>query len=243
MDGLDLLECAWQQSMQSPIGTHSALAPRAAAHLAALKAIGVAPGSPSLSSLGPAPDLWIDTEACLAPASIASYEWRVRSAVAPTLYYTRATLAEVCNDPLLWARIRYDWRGSWPADEGVAVCIAIAQYESGPLIPVEAMLVRQRAAPLGVRWAGIPGSEVGAADMYELHPMYDSPRSPLASLEAAIESVRDDAARTMHMLRLLLVAPDAGAACFFLWRLNRAGVRFACAATIRELAVSSTKPA
>ena len=246
MDGLDLLECAARQNDHGPHGLHGALAPRAAAHLAATKATGVPVGSPPLSSLGPAPELWIDTAACLAPASIETYEWRVRSVVAQTFYYTRATLAAVCNDASLWAPIRHAWRGTWPADEGVAVCIAVAQYASGPLLPVEVMLVRQRSAPLGVRWAGIPGSEVGAADiadMYELHPMYASPRSPPASLEAALESVRDDAARTMHVTRLLLVAPDAGAACFFLWRLSRAGERFACAATVRALACRATQQA
>jgi len=242
MDGLDLLECAARYNSHGPHGPHrGVLAPRAAAHLAAIKTTGAACGSPPLSSLGPAPEVWIDTAACLAPASIARYEWRVRSVIAQTFYYSRATLDAVCNDASLWAPIRHAWRGAWPADEGVAVCIAVARYASGPLLPVEVMLVRQRAAPLGVRWAGIPGSEVGAADIYELHPMYASPRSPPASLEAALESVRDGAPRTMHVMRLLLVAPDAGTACFFLWRLSRAGERFACAATVRALACRATQ--
>ena len=97
--------------------------------------------------------------------------------------------------------------------------------------------MRRRAEPLGVRWAGVRGSEIVVPDLHELHPMHGSPRLPPASLDASLARLAETAHGSLHALRIMLVAPtDALAGCFLLWRLARAGDRFACAATARAYA-------
>jgi hypothetical protein len=119
----------------------------------------------------------------------------------------------------------------------MAVCVAVARYASGAVLPVEAILVRRSEEPRGVRWAGVRGSELVVPDLLELHAMHDSPRLAPVSIDTALARLGDDAPGSIHALRVMLVAPtDALAGCFLLWRLARAGDRFACAATARAYA-------
>jgi hypothetical protein len=227
MDALDLLYAA----------VHRPQCARERAHLGATLALTpltpLAPLAP-LAPLGAPPEFWVETDAWAAPASLEHALWRVRRP--GELLYTRSTLAAACADRALWAPSAYAWRGEWHADEEAAVCIAVASYPTG-LAPVEARLVRRRAEPLGVRWAGVRGSEIVVPDLHELHPMHGSPRLPPASLDASLARLAETAHGSLHALRIMLVAPrDARAGCFFLWVLARAGERFASAATVRARA-------
>jgi hypothetical protein len=68
-----------------------------------------------------------------------------------------------------------------------------------------------------------------------------SPRLSPATLDSALTALGDDAPGSIHALRVMLVAPnDALAGCFLLWRLARAGDRFASAATARACAARAT---
>jgi hypothetical protein len=224
MDALDLLSRAL---------TRASMGARERAHLEATCASLGAPSTP-LDSLGAPPELWVETDAWCAPSSVATLEWRVRRASPDARTYTRSTLAAACSDARLWEPATYAWRGEWVADEAMAVCVAVARYASGTILPVEAILVRRRAESRGVRWAGVRGSELVVPDLYEFHAMHDSPRLAPATLDSALARLGDDAPGTIHALRILLVAPsDALTGCFLLWRLARAGDAFACAATAR----------
>jgi hypothetical protein len=123
----------------------------------------------------------------------------------------------------------------------MAVCVAVARYPTGSVLPVEALLVRRREEPRGVRWTGVRGCELVVPDLYELHAMHDSPRLAPATLDSALASLGHDAPGSIHALRIMLVAPnDALAGCFLLWRLARAGDNFACAASARACAARAT---
>lgn len=225
MDALELLHAA----------VHRPQCERERAHLVATLAGPDSPLAPlaPLAPLGAPPEFWVETDAWAAPSSLAS-QWRVRRP--GELFYTRATLAAACADRSLWAPSEYAWRGEWHADEAMAVCFAVARYPSG-LAPVEARLVRRRAEPLGVRWAGVRGSEIAVPDLHELHAMHCSPRLAPASLDASLARLADSAHGSIHALRIMLVAPtDARAGCFFLWLLAQAGERFASASTVRARA-------
>jgi hypothetical protein len=230
MDALDILCRALERSTCA----------RERAHLAATTASLGAQSTP-LAALGAPPEFWVETDAWCAPSSITAVVWRVRRADPTAQHYTRSTLAAACAEPALWAPTRYAWRGEWHADEAMAVCVAVARYASGAMLPVEAILVRRRDEPLGVRWAGVRGSELVVPDLYELHAMHDSPRLPPATLDTAVSRLGADAPGSIHALRVMLVAPhDALTGCFLLWRLARAGDRFASASTARACAARAT---
>lgn len=231
MDALDLLYRALERSTCA----------RERAHLAATCASLGAHSPEPLAALGAPPEFWVETEAWCAPSSIATLAWRVRRADRGAQHYTRSTLAAACAEPTLWAPTRYAWRGEWHADEAMAVCVAVARYASGSVLPVEAILVRRRDEPRGVRWAGVRGSELVVPDIYELHAMHYSARLPPATLDSALARLGNDAPGSIHALRVMLVAPnDALAGCFLLWRLARAGELYASAATARACAARAT---
>jgi hypothetical protein len=213
MDDLALLE----RARASPLGA------RAAAHIGALFG---SPGVP-LDALGPPPAVWVDRSAALAPASIALTEWRVRRIGSET--YARMTLAEACSSAL-WSAASYDWRGYWRADEAIMVCVAVAQYDECAA-PIEAVLLRKASAPLGVRWAGVHGSEFFFPDLDELHPMHPAQQQP-PTLERALRELARDP-ESMHAHRLRFLARDARLACFLL---HDHGAGFASARCVQSRA-------